>query len=152
MDEPRVITVSRHVAAPPSAVYAYLTESDHWVRWQGQDAVLDPKPGGIFRIRMGTGDTARGQFVELVPDRRVVFSWGWVDRPGIPPGSTVVEIDLEPAGPGTLVRLTHRDLPAEEAGSHTAGWQHYLGRLTQVAEGRDPGPDTGPGGRGDGTA
>lgn len=143
-DEPRVITVEQHVAAPPSTVYAYLTVAEHWARWQGTEAALDARPGGIFRIRMGTGDTARGEYVELVPDRKVVFSWGWIDRPGIPPGSTIVEINLEPAQEGTLVRLTHRQLPRDEADLHATGWRHYLGRLGHVAAGRDPGPDGGP--------
>lgn len=144
MDDLPVVTVEQHVAAPPSTVYAYLTVAERWTSWQGTDATLDPRPGGIFRMRMGNGDTARGEFVELVPDRRVVFTWGWVDRPGIPPGSTIVEIELEPAGQGTLVRLTHRALPHEEADAHRQGWRHYLGRLAHAAAGRDPGPDSGP--------
>lgn len=144
MDERRVVTVERHIAAPPATVYRYLTESEQWARWQGELATLDAQPGGIFRIEMGSGDTARGEFIELVADRRVVFTWGWIDRPDIAPGSTIVEIDLEPAGEGTLVRLTHRDLPASEAPMHAAGWRHYLARLQEAAEGRDPGPDHGP--------
>lgn len=135
MNEPGVITVEQHVAAPPATVYAYLTVADRWTRWQGQDARLDPRPGGLFRLRMGTGETARGEFVELVPDRKVAFTWGWVDRPGIPPGSTLVEIELEPAGDGTLVRLTHRDLPAGEVGSHLEGWRYFLPRLAEASTG-----------------
>jgi uncharacterized protein YndB with AHSA1/START domain len=146
MVEPAAVVVERRVAAPPATVYAYLTVAERWVRWQGAEVSLDPRPGGVFRLVMGTGDTARGQFVELVPDRRVVFTWGWIDRPGIPPGSTIVEIELEPSGDGTLVRLTHRDLPAGEVDTHTAGWRHYLARLADVAAGVDPGPDRGPAG------
>jgi uncharacterized protein YndB with AHSA1/START domain len=94
---------------------------------------------------MGNGMNARGQFVELVPDKRVVFTWGWVDRPGIPPGSTTVEIDLNEIPEGTLLVLTHRDVPIDEAILHETGWTHYLPRLATVAGGGDPGPDTGPG-------
>lgn len=75
MRERQVITVEQDIAAPPSAVYAHLTRAEQWARWQGTDATLAPEPGGIFRIRMGTGQTARGEFVELVPDRKVVFTW-----------------------------------------------------------------------------
>lgn len=142
-----VIRVERRVAAPPSAVFAYLTESERWATWQGADATIEPAPGGLFRLRMGNGDTARGQFLEVVPDRKVVFTWGWVDRPGIPPGSTVVEIELVADGDGTLIRLTHREVPTDEAPMHDVGWQHYVGRLVTVVEGRDPGADRGPGGR-----
>ena len=51
---------------------------------------------------------------------------------------------LIPDGEGTLVRLAHRDLPAEARDSHRAGWTHYLDRLAIVAPGGDPGPDKGP--------
>ena len=140
------IVVEQRIAASPSTVYGYLTESEKWSLWQGASASLDAKPGGIFSMVMGNGMNARGQFVELVPNQRVVFTWGWIDRPGIPPGSTTVEIDLSDDGDGTLLVLTHRSVPADEVSMQRMGWAHYLPRLALVAAGDDPGPDVGPGG------
>jgi uncharacterized protein YndB with AHSA1/START domain len=139
-----VVRVERHVRASPATVFAYLTDSQLWSRWQGAEATIEPVPGGLFRMRMGNGQTARGQFVEVVPDEKVVFSWGWIDRPGIPPGSTVVEIELRPTDQGTLIRLTQWQLPPEEQESHDRGWRHYVARLAVAADGGDPGPDPGP--------
>jgi uncharacterized protein YndB with AHSA1/START domain len=139
------IVVEQRIAAPPSTVYRYLTEADRWKLWQGVDANLEPRVGGIFSMLMGNGMNARGQFVELVPDERVVFTWGWVDRPGIPPGSTTVEITLNADGEGTLLILTHRSVTEDEAPMQQMGWSHYLPRLAQAASGREPGPDPGPG-------
>lgn len=136
------IIVERHVAATPSVIYSYLTESSRWARWQGVDATIDPSPGGIFGVTMPNGAMARGQFVELDPDRRVVFSWGWIDHEGLPPGSSTVEIELIPDDGGTLIRLTHRGLPPEELDLHTAGWNRYLPRLGLAAEGGQPDADT----------
>lgn len=138
------LVVERWVAATPERVYRYLTDSERWVLWQGVEGSHDPRPGGLFRLSMANGMTARGQFVSLDPDRRVVFTWGWVDHPGLPPGSTTVEIELVPADDGTLIRLTHHDLPAAEHPAHLIGWQHYLPRLATVSLGDDPGPDSGP--------
>lgn len=135
------LVVERFVAAPPADVYLYLADSDHWARWQGVEASHDPRPGGLFRLRMANGSTARGQFVELDPPHRVVFTWGWVDYPGLPPGSTTVEILLTPVDEGTLIRLIHRGLPPEEIELHRQGWEFYLPRLAAVATGHDPGPD-----------
>jgi uncharacterized protein YndB with AHSA1/START domain len=140
------VVVEQQIAAPPSTVYDYLTDSDKWAQWQGTSASLDAKPGGIFSMMMGDGMNARGQFVELVPDKRVVFTWGWIDRPGIPPGSTTVQIDLNETADGTLLVLTHRDISADESAMQKMGWTHYLPRLALVATGTDAGPDTGPGG------
>jgi uncharacterized protein YndB with AHSA1/START domain len=135
------IVIERRVGAPPSLVYSYLTESARWALWQGVSAGIDPRPGGIFAVTMPNGSRARGEFVELIPDQRVVFSWGWIDHPGVPPGSSTVVIDLIPEDEGTLIRLTHSGLPSEEIELHTAGWNRYLPRLALAAQGGEPEPD-----------
>jgi hypothetical protein len=61
----------------------------------------------------------------------------------VPPGASTVEIDLEPAGTGTRLRLVHRGLPPEALATHTEGWDFFLPRLTAVAEGGDPALDSG---------
>lgn len=136
------IIIERHVAAAPPVVYSYLTESSKWIRWQGVHATIEARPGAVFAVTMPNGTRARGQFIELETDRRVVFTWGWIDHEGVPPGSSTVEIELIPDAVGTLVRLTHRGLPPEEIELHTAGWNRYLPRLQLAAEGGRPEPDT----------
>ena len=89
----------------------------------------------------GMGDPIRADsyegFVEVIPNRRVVFTWGWEARDAaVGPGGSTVEIDLEPRGHGTRLHLVHRGLPAAELASHTVGWDHFLPRLSAVAEGR----------------
>jgi uncharacterized protein YndB with AHSA1/START domain len=138
------VRVERRIAARPSAVYAYLTDSVKWARWQGHTAEIEAVPGGRFRMTLVNGTTAEGRFVELQPDRRVVFTWGWQGHATVPPGSSTVEIELAPDGDGTLVRLTHRGLPADEVALHNAGWSYYLPRLEMAAGGGDPGPDVPP--------
>jgi uncharacterized protein YndB with AHSA1/START domain len=84
-----------------------------------------------------------GEYVEIVPNQRVVFTFGW-DQEGNPitPGSTTVEISLHPEGAKTLVRLAHRGLPDDAVSDHTNGWDHYLSRLAAAATGGDVSPDT----------
>ncbi|MGH8912356.1 MAG: SRPBCC family protein [Acidimicrobiia bacterium] len=135
------IVVERLIDAPPSVVYSYLTEPEKWARWQGVAATIEPRPGGVFAVSMPTEAQARGEFVDLVPNRRVVFTWGWTDHPTVPPGSTRVEIELIAEGSATRLILTHLGLPSDEVPLHTEGWNHYLSRLVTVSEGYDPGPD-----------
>jgi uncharacterized protein YndB with AHSA1/START domain len=81
--------------------------------------------------------------VEVEPNRRVVFTFGW-DVPGhpVPAGSTEVEITLEAVGSSTLLRLVHRGLPDDAIDDHVRGWDYYLDRLVVVCDGEDPGPDS----------
>ena len=141
MTESLVIHVERRIAAPPAAVFRYLTEADLWARWQGQSAELDPTPGGLFQVRMAEGQIVEGEFVAVEPNRRVVVTWGWQDHPRMPPGTTTVEFELTADGDGTLVRLTHRGLPPEDLPIHRAGWDVFLPRLEIAAGGGDPGPN-----------
>ena len=139
-----VIRIERRIEARPGAVYAYLTDSVKWACWQGATAEIEARVDGTFRMTMGNGAIAEGRFLELVPDRRVRFTWGWSGSPTVPPGSSTVEIDLVEDGSATHVTLTHRGLPPDYVAIHEAGWQHYLPRLATLAEGGDPGPDTTP--------
>lgn len=137
------IVLEQRIAAPPATVYRYLTEEEKWVLWQGVAASFDAREGGTFSATMPNGMNARGEFVRLVPGELVVFTWGWVDRPGIPPGSTEVEISLKPDGNETILVLTHRSVPADEAPLQRMGWTHYLPRLASAAAGRPLDPDSG---------
>jgi len=131
-----------HIKASPEVIFGYLTEPEKYVEWGGTEAVLDPRPGGTYRVLMGGTHQSDGEFLDVVPNERVLFSFGW-DEPGhpIPGGSTQVEIRLEPDERGTTVRLTHSGLPEDAVADHTGGWDHYLGRLEVAATGGIPGPD-----------
>jgi uncharacterized protein YndB with AHSA1/START domain len=60
-----------------------------------------------------------GRFVELVPPRRLVFTYGWEDgRMGVPPESTTVEIHLVEQDGATTVRLVHHGLPPQTVPDH----------------------------------
>lgn len=129
------------IAAFPDTVFAFLTDPAKIARWKGTHAVSDPRPGGVYRAVINPGHIVSGEYVELVPNRKVVYTWGWVDSPQVPPGSSIVEIILVPDGDGTLLRLTHRHLPAAARKGHGEGWDHYLPRLAVAAPGGDAGPD-----------
>jgi uncharacterized protein YndB with AHSA1/START domain len=134
------------IAASPETVWEFLVDPQKATRWMGQECWFDPRPGGLYQCAVIPGHTARGEFVEIDPPRRLVFTWGWEpgeDGPSpVPPGSSTIEIELVPDGDGTRLRFTHRDLPSEEsAESHSHGWDHYLKRLVIAAPGGDPGED-----------
>jgi uncharacterized protein YndB with AHSA1/START domain len=145
MDESLLVRREAHIAAPCAAVFAFLTDPEKILRWMGTEATTEAHPGGLYLVKGVGGRSARGAFREVVPVHRLAYSFGWEGREDVPPGSSLVEIDLFDRNGGTLVRMTHTGLPnTEECEAHARGWAHYLGRLAAAAAGRDPGPDLGP--------
>jgi uncharacterized protein YndB with AHSA1/START domain len=138
----KLIDKTVFIDATPQHVYQLIIDAESLMEWIAPSARSDPRPGGELTWTHQAGDRMIGHFIDLVPDRRVVFSFGW-DRPDVkvPAGSTVVEIDLTPHQGGTLLRLVHRGLEGPMADAHDGGWANYLSRLSTLAEGRDPGPD-----------
>lgn len=142
MSEPLVVRREVQIPAPPATVFAFLTDPEKILRWMGTEATLEPHAGGIYLVNVGGESMARGHFTEVIPVHRLAYSFGWDGNEKIPPGSSLVEIDLVDRGDGTLLRFTHSGLPdAEACASHAEGWAHYLGRLSIAAVGGDPGPD-----------
>jgi uncharacterized protein YndB with AHSA1/START domain len=129
------LTREVRVKADPSTIYALLIEPGKQ-SWLGTDAEFDARPGGVYKIQVGGDHPALGEFVEVVPDEKIVFTFGW-NEPGhpIPAGSTNVAITLIPEGDETLVRLVHSGLPDDAISDHEQGWQHFLDRLAIVAVG-----------------
>jgi uncharacterized protein YndB with AHSA1/START domain len=123
------------VKAEPSTIFALLIEPG-MQSWLGTDVEFDPRPGGLYKINVGGEHPALGEFVEVTPNERVVFTFGW-NEPGhpIPAGTTKVAITLIPEGDETLVRLVHSGLPDDAISDHEEGWQHFLDRLATVAVG-----------------
>jgi uncharacterized protein YndB with AHSA1/START domain len=139
---PEVVDREIRIDAAPSAVFEFLTDPAKMVRWMGTEAVLDPRPGGDYAVNINGHERVSGEVIEIVPDRRLVFTWGWEDEAlPVAPGESTVEITLEPDGDGTLLRLTHHDLPRGMHTFHRLGWDYALPRLAAVAAGQDPGPD-----------
>ena len=140
--ESTVVERSLEIAAAPETIWQLLTDPKEIVRWMGQRATFDVRPGGQYRLDVVPGHVASGKFVEIDRPRKLVYTFGWEGSEGVPPGSTTVIFELVPQGRKTLLRFTHRDLPtASAAASHTEGWDHYFGRLSTVLSGGNPGVD-----------
>lgn len=129
----RLATHEVTIAAPATVVWELLTTAEGLRRWVGPEAVAEPAPGGELRWMHPDGSRMAGRFVELVPHRRLVFTYGWEDgRMGVPPESTTVEIDLTERDGVTSLRLVHRGLPPEAVGPHQHGWAYFLGELARI--------------------
>jgi uncharacterized protein YndB with AHSA1/START domain len=145
------IIVAREIfiAASPETVFRFFVDPAPMARWIGQQHTLDPRRGGIFRIAVAADATATGNYTEVTPCRRIAFTWGSEGRDDLPPGGSLVEIELEARDGGTLARLRHsgprtgrarRSRPEnmESAGCTTSDGSHSSSQLPSPAERRTP--------------
>ncbi len=128
-----VVEQSYTIHASPSTVFRFFTDPARFARWWacpgGGAASIEPRVGGNVRI-VYQGGTAvmAGKVLEIDPDRRFVFSWGYESGPApLPPGASRVEVTLREVSDGTLLTLRHTGLPTtEQQTGHDTGWRHYM--------------------------
>jgi uncharacterized protein YndB with AHSA1/START domain len=141
------LTLVRRIAARPSIVFEAMTTAEGVAAWFGPDdlpvvrAEMDARIGGTYRVHFRTVDgrdhEARGEFLEVVPPRRIVMSWSWAVGGELDERGRIsrVEIDLTPIGDGTELTFTHADLASEVSQkSHAGGWGRALEKLVRHLE------------------
>jgi len=141
------LTLVRRIAARPSIVFEAMTTNEGLAAWFGPDdlpalsAQVDARVGGGYRVRFrrldGGEHEACGEFLELVPPRRIVMSWRWTfggaaEERG---RTSRIEVELRPIEGGTELTFTHAALWDEaSAQSHTEGWTGALVKLVRRVE------------------
>ena len=143
---PRTVVLARTLAAPVARVYAAWTEASLLARWMAAapyrvlEAETDPRIGGIYRVKVvgpdGDEHLTTGEFLELVPDRRVVQTWLYAGAFGRDDAPSRLTIDLRALGPAlTEVTLTHDRIPDTEAYAQLdAGWAACLDALEALLD------------------
>ena len=142
--DPSTLRLERTFNAPAESVFnAWL--SPRMLRlwwpsgtgWATPIAEVDPRVGGRLRLVMRAPDGEEfggsGEYLEITPPKRLVFTWTWDGHPGHG-GAQVVEVDLEQrADETTRVVLTNRGLRDEESKrSHRAGWEASFDNLDRA--------------------
>lgn len=129
------------IDATPEVVFEFFVDPNKITRWLAVEADLDARPGGVCQqVHQGAPGQAdahmHGEFVEVDPPKRVVFTWGFVNSDvGLVPGMSTVEVTFSPVGVGTKVVLVHSGLPVVARPDHSEGWTFMLGRLRTAATG-----------------
>jgi len=132
-------------SASPEQVFAAWSDPEALGHWFGPHShrckveQYDFEPGGQYRIRMiSTGEDSdcggdptqdsvcAGEFIEILAPSRIVMSFTWVENGG-DIGDTLLTIEINAAGNGSELILTHERLPDEEMRTaHRSGWEGSL--------------------------
>jgi uncharacterized protein YndB with AHSA1/START domain len=134
------LEIKRLIKAPPDRVYAAWTDPTQLKQWFGpekvqtRDLIVDVRVGGKFRWDLTNSEgekmTCRGEYRELQPDKKIVFTWQWEDDEDWENNVSVVTVELYDRDGDTELHLIHEQLPNEESrDGHTGGWNSALDKL-----------------------
>ncbi|HSB55496.1 MAG TPA: SRPBCC domain-containing protein, partial [Gemmatimonadales bacterium] len=132
------------IRALPETVFRYFIDSDRFAAWWGAGSSIEPRAGGLVRIRYPNGAIAIGEILEIQPPWRVSFTYGYLDQPMVPPGGSRVTFTLEPHAEGTLLSLRHDFAESVARDEHRQGWGYQLALFANVVatEAYQDAPDT----------
>ena len=132
------LVLKRRLKAAPEKVYEAWTQPEQMTQWWGVAggpkppvAETDLRVGGRFRVQFwdpkNEHHSVSGLYREVVPNRKLSFSWAWQSTPE---RESLVTIELNPVTDGTMLTLTHEQFFDEQArDDHGRGWNVALDRL-----------------------
>jgi len=133
------LNLQRSYPVSPEKVWRAWTDPQALKRWWGPggpEAVslvqLDVRVGGRFRIVFGGAQGAehevQGVYREVVPNRKLVFTWTWPRT--TPERESLVTILFRPAAGGTELDFTHSGHFDETVrDNHKRGWGEAFVKL-----------------------
>ncbi|MEX2478793.1 MAG: SRPBCC domain-containing protein [Gracilimonas sp.] len=138
MSNHSTLTVKRVIKADPETIFKAFTDEQIMKKWfyadpEGSGATVksNTSVGGKFQIDMhGKKDTHThiGEFKEVVPNKKLVFTWN-----SHVVEDTVVTITFNETNEGTEVTLVHEFMPNEQLlEGHKKGWNVILDHLDEI--------------------
>jgi uncharacterized protein YndB with AHSA1/START domain len=126
------LVIKRTFNAPLTQVFEAWTQPEHLMTWwhHGDEkkpclAEVDLRPGGRYRLGMEVKENGEqyivgGEFKEVDPPHKLVYTWEWDHQKG---AVTVVSVEFRASGDQTELVLTHTGFAdAELRDAHESGW------------------------------
>ena len=112
-------------------------------KWFGPEGVelkgceIDARVGGQYAFDVFTKDgeiwRATGEYREITPPSKLVYTWRWDDDPAWDGFESLVTINFNEVPEGSEVHLIHERFPTEESrNNHEHGWGGCLDKLARL--------------------
>ncbi|MCH1882207.1 SRPBCC domain-containing protein [Agrococcus sp. ARC_14] len=128
------IELSQHVQASRELAWAAWTEQDRLARWwwrqvPGTTIRADARVGGAYRFEnVDAGFGVTGEYLEVLPLERLVFSWRWIDGGSVGEAVDTVTVTFTEEADGTRVTIEHVTDAAGVA-DYELGWRDTVAHL-----------------------
>ncbi len=134
------LKISHDFSQSPEKVWQAWTDPNIVKSWFGSDpngivldASLDVRPSGKFEVTFqnadGTQFTCTGEYKEIEPYRKLVFSWGWKDRADI---LELVSIVFQAEQNGTTMLFEHANIDPATTHGYENGWKSTFEKLERT--------------------
>jgi uncharacterized protein YndB with AHSA1/START domain len=132
-ERPAAIRVTCRFSAPPERVFKAWLDRESAGTWLFATASrpmthveLDARAGGSFSFadyRQGEYIAYTGEYIEIAPHRRLVFTLSMEDRPHV---ITRVTVAITALNTGCELALTHENVPPDRENQTEARWTGIL--------------------------
>ena len=127
--------VQRRFRVSPERLFEAWTDPEVAARWlftglvgEVEELAMDARPGGVFRLR-GALHEGYGEFIEMVPPRRIVLAFG---VPALRSGLDRFVVEIAPDPAGSLLSLTKEGLPPDLSDETEGDWGVMFDRLAAI--------------------
>ena len=142
MTQENAVVIERIIDAPVELVWQMWADPEEFAAWYGPTGAIvsvekmDVRAGGARSVSMTMETpggpmkmTFGGEYVEVVENKRLVYTEAVSGGPAPGHDPTEVRIELEDLGGRTRLTLTHVGIPAGSPGE--AGWRMAMDKLVQ---------------------
>jgi len=142
------VRLHRVLKTSPERIYRAFTDADAMAKWlpphgfTGKVHSIDAKVGGAYRMSFtnlatGLGHSFGGEYLELVPNQRIVHTDRF-DDPNLP-GVMKVTVNLKKVSVGTELDIVQEGIPEViPVEACYLGWQESLQLLMLLVEAEVP--------------
>jgi uncharacterized protein YndB with AHSA1/START domain len=134
------LEIKRFIRASRDRVFAAWTDPAQLKKWFGPESVktrnliADVRVGGQFLWDFtdpeGKEITISGEYREVEPGKKIVFTWRLEDDEDWRNHRSIVTVEFFDREGGSEIRLTHEKLPSEASrDDHTQGWNSVLDKV-----------------------
>jgi len=140
LDGPEWLVLETAVAnRAPAETLSWFTDATRLNQWWGEEALIEPRPGGLYEVHWPSMDWTMRGVVALCTGDTLIYSWSWDHEPDQP--ARTVAIHAESSESGSTLTITHGPYRPESTlltgeddarHSHRDGWLFFLAKLHET--------------------
>jgi len=138
------LLITRDFEAPAALLFSLWSDVEHFTKWMGPEgfdcpeASIDFRIGGKYRGMIRSKDHGDnwfgGEYREIEPPHRLVFTWKWDEGPSSEM-ETLVTITFREHANGMTTMTFHQTpfVSVERRDAHVGGWTSLFNKLAAYA-------------------